>query len=55
MAIHVYPLDDWFDHDTESMDCLCEPRVEFVDPETGEPHPEPLVIHNALDQREVDK
>lgn len=33
--------------------CPCGPRVEWNNPETGEAHPEGLVIHNAFDCREI--
>lgn len=56
MTTHVYPLDDWIDHKIDvpasECDCPCEPRIEYFDPETGEAYSEPLVIHNAIDQRE---
>ncbi len=59
MTVHVYPIDDWIDHDTESSaadcQCLCEPRIVYVDEQTGEPLAEPMVIHNAIDQRELDE
>lgn len=54
--IHIYPHNDWIDHDvtSESGEChfRCEPTIEYVDSDTGTPHSEPLVIHNAIDQRE---
>lgn len=57
MTVLVYPLNDWIEHDIESpaseCECLCEPRIEWVDPETGEPYAQPLVIHNAVDGRPV--
>lgn len=52
MTIHIYPADDWIEHDTDSSECICEPTIEYVDKETGIPFSEPLVIHNAIDQRE---
>lgn len=56
MSVHVYPLGDLIDHQTESVDgsdCLCEPQVEWLDEETGLPYEGgPLVIHNAIDGRE---
>lgn len=54
MAIHVYPLNDWIDHDTTGeyeSDCLCEPRIEFIDELTSLPNSEPIIIHNAIDGR----
>jgi len=49
MSIHIYPDNDWIEHDTNSFDCICEPTVEFKDPETDEWYEQPLVIHNAID------
>ena len=58
MTIHVYPINDWIDHDIDSpaseCKCPCEPRIEWLD-ETGEHLPEPIVVHNAIDQREKDE
>lgn len=51
MTVHVLPIEDWIEH-TEDTACLCEPEVQFVDPETGEEYSEMLVIHNAIDGRE---
>ena len=57
MTVHIYPLNDWIDHDinvpAHQCECRCEPRIDYVDPETGAPYSEPLVIHNAIDQREL--
>lgn len=59
MTVHVYPLNDWIEHkvdeDAGQYTCPCEPRIEYVDPDTGVPHEEPLVIHNALDWREKEE
>lgn len=59
MTIHVYPEDDWIEHDTSSSaadcNCMCEPTIHWLDPDTGEPYAQPLVIHNAIDQREKDE
>lgn len=41
--IHVYPVNDTVEHDTESISCWCKPRIE----ENGQ-----LVIHNSFDGRE---
>ena len=59
MTVHVYPINDWIEHDIDSpaseCNCPCEPRIEWLDSETGEPLNEPIVIHNAIDQREKDE
>lgn len=52
MTVHVYPENDWIEHRTDGEDCPCEPRVQYIDEETGLPLDEPLVIHNALDGRD---
>lgn len=56
MTVHVYPENDWIEHDVDSSasecQCLCEPTVKWLDEETGEPLARPLVIHNAVDGRE---
>jgi len=54
MSIHTYPLNDWIEHVTDDNGeaCICEPRVEWFDEETGLPLGEPVVIHNAIDGRE---
>jgi len=39
-----------------AVDCWCQPRVEWLDPDTGLPWASgngPLVIHNAADCREA--
>lgn len=59
MTVHIYPRNDWIDHDVDGLahecQCRCEPRIEYSDPKTGTPYCEPLVIHNAIDQRELEE
>jgi hypothetical protein len=43
--VHVVPVDDHIDHDTETLDCICGPAIEF--------HERPLVTHASLDGREA--
>lgn len=52
--IHVIPLNDERQHATAS-DCWCEPRLDFVDPETNLlwASGDGRAIHNAADCREV--
>ena len=49
MTIHVYPPDDWIEHkidcDASECECPCEPEIDWSGCR-------PLVIHNAIDQRE---
>ncbi len=43
---HVYPIDDWIEHDTEGehdCKCLCNPDIDWE---------YMMVIHHALDLRE---
>lgn len=51
-AFHVMPENDLVEHEL-SDDCVCRPDVEFVNPESGESYDEPLVIHHALDGRDL--
>ena len=44
--VHVYPLDDLKEHETESRLCPCRPKVE----QCGENF---VVIHNSWDGREL--
>lgn len=54
-TVHVYPINDWIDHDTEctaaDCTCLCNPRIDYIDPDTGLPYEDPIVVHNAIDGR----
>jgi hypothetical protein len=50
--IHVYPINDTIDHDTDGGDCVCVPKIEWVDEKTGLPYGEPIAIHHSLDGRE---
>jgi hypothetical protein len=42
--IHVVPVNDIIEHDTDSMECACNP---VIDVDNG------IVIHESLDRREV--
>lgn len=44
--VHVYPLRDKRQHDTEGTMCWCEPVLDWTLPEA-------LVVHNSLDGRET--
>lgn len=54
MSVHVFPVNDLWEHETEG-ECWCDTDTWWVDPETGQAYPEPLVIHNAADGRELMK
>ena len=53
MSVHVYPVNDLWEHETDGEECWCDPEIRWVDPETGETYSEPLVIHNSADGREL--
>lgn len=44
--IHVYPLNDKREHDTNGTVCWCEPVVDWDLPEA-------LVVHNSADGQET--
>ena len=50
MCVHVYPIDDMIDHDTDGGDCLCGPTTEPVPRDDGSMGW--LVVHHSLDGRE---
>ena len=53
MSLHVIPRNDEIEHE-RSAECICQPRVEWADPDSGEVYANgPLVSHNAFDCREV--
>ena len=55
-GVHVYPLNDLIEHDTDGGDCICGPDYEYIDPATGEAYPDgPVVTHHSLDGREQDE
>lgn len=43
---HVYPVNDLVEHELVDDECVCGPRVEFV--EGGK-----VVVHHSLDGREA--
>lgn len=43
--VHVYPIDDLVEHDTDGDDCVCGPDTEFVDGGA-------VITHHSLDGRE---
>jgi hypothetical protein len=53
--IHCLPVNDEKEHQL-SGECWCNPKVEWIDPETGLPYPNPnapMVVHNSADCREI--
>jgi hypothetical protein len=54
MPIHVVPVNDLIEHDTDGGDCICGPDHIYIDPETGDPFSSgPIVSHHSLDGREL--
>lgn len=51
-GLHVTPEGDAITHELDD-DCVCGPRVEWQDPDTGESYDEKLVVHHSLDGREA--
>lgn len=43
---HIYPVNDKQPHNTESKDCHCDPKIDYVNFQ---------VVHNAFDLRELDE
>ena len=50
-AVHVYPLGDLIEHETEGDDCVCGPTVERVERDDGADGW--VVVHHSLDGREA--
>ena len=50
-TVHVRPVDDLINHDTDGDDCTCGPRVEPVPSAGGTVGW--LVVHHSLDGREL--
>lgn len=48
--VHIEPLNDLIEHDTDSDDCPCGPRCEPVEREDGSMNW--LYVHHSLDGRE---
>lgn len=52
-TVHVYPVNDLIDHDTErAEDCICGPAVEAVYREDGSNGW--VTTHHSLDGRELE-
>jgi hypothetical protein len=50
VTVHVVPVNDLVEHDTDGPDCVCGPTVEPVDRDDGSLGW--LVVHHSLDGRE---
>jgi hypothetical protein len=51
-TVHVLPVNDLVEHDSEGTDCVCGPRVARVETDDGDGW---IVIHHSLDGRERDE
>jgi len=51
-CVTVRPVADLVAHTVDELDCTCGPRVEWHDPDSGEPFDMPMVSHSALDGRD---
>lgn len=49
-TVHVYPVADLIEHDTDGGDCVCGPDVEHVEADDGDGW---LILHHSLDGREL--
>lgn len=49
-VVHVYPVRDLMEHETDGADCLCGPATEAVSRDDGSYGW--LVMHHSLDGRE---
>lgn len=47
MVAHIIPPNDLIGHE-RSPECVCGPTIYSVDPDTGEPYWEPLLVHHSL-------
>lgn len=50
-AVHVFPLGDIIDHDTEGMGCECLPVLTVT--EELDQSLRWIILHNALDGRQI--
>lgn len=48
--VHVFPVADLVEHDTDGDDCICGPEIEPVERDDGSIGW--LIIHHSLDGRE---
>lgn len=49
--VHVYPIGDLIEHDTDSDDCVCGPTTEHVPGDDGGDGW--VITHHSLDGREA--
>ena len=57
MTIHITPATDAQQHDLSSLECPCNPDVQYIDPETGVPYPGngPMVVHHCFEMPDAEK
>lgn len=51
MKVHVHPLGDLIEHDTETDDCVCVPTARTVAQDDGSIGW--VMVHHSLDGREL--
>lgn len=51
MNLHVFPLRDLIEHDTDTEDCVCGPTTQPVERDDG--GMSWLIVHHSLDGREL--
>jgi hypothetical protein len=51
-SVHVYPLNDLHEHNTDGDDCPCHPRIEIVNDDQGH-YKGRIIKHNSYDGREL--
>ena len=49
--VHVFPVGDLVDHDTEGGECICGPTTEAVQRDDGSYGW--VILHHSLDNREA--
>lgn len=52
-TVHVVPINDLVEHETDCDDCVCGPTIEAVFREDGSNGW--LILHHSLDGREADE
>lgn len=53
MTVHVSPVNDLIEHDTETEDCVCVPEIRPAEQEDGSVLW--VLVHHSLDGREMDE
>jgi hypothetical protein len=51
MTVHVSPVNDLIEHDTETEDCVCIPQIRVA--KQGDGSVLWVLVHHSLDGREI--